>query len=195
MGGCPGAGKTEFSKSFTSYWNKQNQNHKIARIDPDEVRETLPNYRHEDSETFQGATALGIEKLIDFVLHNNQNFLLDGTFSNYKVSSTNISRSIKKGRSVIVIYIYQDPVVAWEFTQKRAVVEERIVPKQAFVRSFFNSMENIKIAKKEFGNRIQIELIIKNFQEDKETTFSDIYDIDKYIKFEYNEEELLKILL
>ena len=79
---------------------------KIVRIDPDEIRDLLPEYKGNNSNLFQGACSLGVEKIHDFVLRNNQNFTLDGTLVNYDKAISNIKRSIEKGREVsIFLYI------------------------------------------------------------------------------------------
>lgn len=194
MAGSPGAGKTEWSKSFIKTLIDKEPNRTIVRIDPDEIREFLPNYIPEQADIFQGATALGVEKILDYVLKNNQDFLLDGTFSNYEVSYKNVKRSLNKGRKVAVIYIYQDPLIAWDFTKKRAFIEKRIIPKQAFIRSFFKAHENVTKIKKEFGNSIEIWLVKRNYHRKTEKAYLNIDKVDNYIKNEYNKEKLKKLL-
>lgn len=64
MAGSPGAGKTEFSKTFIKDYPG---NVKIVRIDADEIRELIPDYKEGKAYKVQGAAALGVEKLFDFV--------------------------------------------------------------------------------------------------------------------------------
>ncbi len=80
MAGSPGAGKTEFSKSLIRAL-EQDTEIKIVRIDADEIRSTLPQFDGRNSDLVQPAAALGVEKLFDHVQGNNQNVILDGTFS------------------------------------------------------------------------------------------------------------------
>ena len=101
MAGSPGAGKTEFSKAFI----KSNSLISAVRIDADEIKEIIPQYNGHNSDVVQGASALGVEKIYDFALKNNQNVIIDGTFANYKISYSNIKRSIKKNRIVGIFYI------------------------------------------------------------------------------------------
>src|SRR5476651_463458 len=96
MAGSPGAGKTEWSKSFIKTLIEKEPQRKIVRIDPDEIRESIPNYIPEQAVLFQSATSLGVEKLLDYVFKNNQDFLLDGTFAHYDSSCKNIERSLSK---------------------------------------------------------------------------------------------------
>jgi hypothetical protein len=57
---------------------------------------------------------------------------------------------LDKGRKVAIFYIYQDPLIAWKFTQIREKVEGRYIPKEAFIDAFFNAKENVEKMKKEF---------------------------------------------
>ncbi|TSA58004.1 Zeta toxin, partial [bacterium] len=95
MAGSPGAGKTEFSKSLIQKFENEDKK-RVVRIDADEIRERLPGYTGENSYIFQGACSLFVNKLHDSVLHNKQNFILDGTFSNYDISCRNIKISVNK---------------------------------------------------------------------------------------------------
>lgn len=187
MAASPGAGKTEFSKNYLSISGK-----KAIRIDADEVRELLPGYTGKNSDTVQGAASLGVEKLFDYALKNSKDLILDATFVDEKKSIQNIERCLKKDRRVVIYYIYQDPLVAWEFTKARELQEGRRVPKATFVSSFFKARENVKKVKDTFKNRITVSLIIKNYQTDELKVLSDISseDIDKYCPLKYSKQAL-----
>ena len=90
MAGSPGAGKTEYSKSFIKILEAKEPERKIVRIDADEIKEFIPQYTGKNSTQIQGASAIGVEKLMDSVFKNNQDFLLDGTMARYSISYRNI---------------------------------------------------------------------------------------------------------
>lgn len=190
MAGSPGSGKTEWSKAFINELLDKNPQHKIVRVDPDEIREWIPTYIPEQAHLFQGAVGIGVQKIIDHVLNNNQNFLLDGTFSNYKVSYKNIERSLNKLRKVGILYIYQDPLIAWDFTVKRAVIERRSMPKGAFIDAFFKSKENVNMIKGTFKKEVEVSLVIKDSLHKVKKVYLNIENIDNYIKSEYNPQTL-----
>jgi predicted ABC-type ATPase len=193
MAGSPGAGKTEFSRTFNAElleYMKLPLN--AVRIDTDEVRGEIPGYIGSNSELFQSAACLGVDKLYQFRLKNRQNVILDGTFANYDKSCDNITRSLSKGRYVGIFYIYQEPLVAWKFTQERAKKEGRFVPKEIFIDSLFAAKDNVERAKKEFGNKIIVFLIEKNYESKVKKTYFNVDSIDSYIKIGYNRESLLK---
>lgn len=194
MAGAPGAGKTEFSKNLIDAFEKMFSPAKIVRIDPDEIRRLFAECKGDNSHLFQGACSLGVEKIHDFVLSNNQNFTLDGTLVNYNKAISNIKRSIEKGREVSIFFVYQDPLIAWEFTKKREEIEHRNIPKDSFIKAFIDSRKNVNEIKKYFKDKIHLNLIIKNYKNNTEQIESDIDNVDRFINKLYNENELKTIL-
>lgn len=193
MAGSPGAGKTEFSRNLI----KKNKL-VVVRIDPDDVRKILPQYTGKNSDEVQGAASLGVEKLYDYVLQKKKPVIIDGTLTNFDLSYKNIKRSLDKGRRVAIFYIYQDPLIAWNFTQIREKVEGRYIPKWAFIDAFLNAKKNVEKMKKEFGNKIDVYVVKKNFNND----LSEIYEmdgsshssIDEMLDFKYSKTTLDKLI-
>ena len=189
MAGSPGAGKPEYSKNLIKGFEG-----KSVRIDADEIRSFIPEYNGKNSDEVQGAAALGVEKLYDYVLDRKKSFVLDGTFANFDVSCKNIERSVRRGRPTFIFYIYQDPKVAWDFTKAREAVEGRRVPVETFVDAFFRAKENVDRIKERFGSSVTVYIVEKNFSNGVQRIFVDEDKIDKYIKINYNKEKLLSIL-
>jgi adenylylsulfate kinase-like enzyme len=196
MAGSPGAGKTEFSERLVENFEK-NREHRVVRIDGDDVRASIPGYTGTNSYLFQGAVSLVVEKIHDFVLHNNQSFVLDGTFSKYEKAVENIKRSLAKSRPVFIIYVYQKPEVAWKFTQAREKLERRNIPKEAFMNEFLGSRKTVGEISAEFKEKVTIFLIKKDFE--KNTRENYLIDkgkeqIDQIIQDEYTRENLEELL-
>lgn len=189
MAGSSGAGKTEFSKNLIKELESKDRK-KVIRIDADEIREMLPGYTGNNSYIFQGACSVGVSKLHDSALHNRQNFILDSTFSNYEISYQNIKRSVDKNRKVLIIYLYQDPIVAWEFTQKREKIEGRNIPKESFIKQLFGAKESVNKIKEIFGKKVQIDLVENDFNTGLKKIHMNIDNIDNYISIAYTESEL-----
>jgi len=176
MAGSPGAGKTEFSKNFIGLVEKflsqklVELGHAgpftIVRIDGDEIREMLPGYTGDNSHLFQGAISVGVNKLYDYVLDKKFNVLVDGTFSNEKYAIENIKRSLDKNRMVNILYVYQDPLKAWELTKAREAKEGRMITLNLFVEEFFLAKENVNKVKKIYGNKIQVDFIQRDFEKE-----------------------------
>ncbi|MBU6431263.1 MAG: zeta toxin family protein [Patescibacteria group bacterium] len=119
---------------------------------------------------------------------------MDGTLANCDKAISNIKRSLDKDREVSIFFVYQEPLIAWEFTQKREKIEHRNIPKESFIKEFNDSKENVNKIKKYFGNKIHLNLIIKNYKYNTEQIESDVDNVDRFINKTYNENELNNIL-
>lgn len=133
----------------------------------------------------------------DLVLSNKQSFVFDGTFSKYEKAEDNIRRSLVKGRGVFIFYIYQNPEVAWRFTEAREAAEGRNIPKSAFIDQFLGSRFTINKILDEFKKEVTTFLVMKDF----ENKLEDIYlinegklQIDRHIKEDYTKDKLEKLL-
>jgi UDP-N-acetylglucosamine kinase len=189
MAGSPGAGKTEFSKSLLLLLRES-----IVRIDPDEVRNFLPQYTPGKAHIFQGAVSIAVEKIHDHVLRKRKDFLLDGTFSNLTKARENIRRSIEKNRTVLIQYVYQDPLVAWDFTKKREAIEGRNIPKESFIEQLFAARDNVDAVKSEFGDRVAVDLVRRNIQTDTYDMEIDVHRVADKVLAGYTKDILLKQL-
>lgn len=197
MAGSPGAGKTEFSKSLIKILEEDSER-RVVRIDGDEVRPLIPGYIGNNSHLFQGAISLIVEKMHDLVLHQNQSFVLDSTFAKYEKAMDNIRRSLEKPRPVFIFYIYQKPEVAWRFTQAREAAEGRNIPKTAFIEQFLGARETVRRIFDEFGDRITIFFVKKDFEKNLVENILKITkgktQIDRYINERYTRENIEKCL-
>lgn len=196
MAGSPGAGKTEFSKRLVaSLTNEKSAG--IARIDHDDVRDLFAavGYNGTNAHVFQHPASLGVERLHDYVLDHRKNFILDATMHSLAKAQENVRRSLKVGRKVVIAYVYQDPLAAWDFTQKREALEGRHISKQTFIDIFFEAKDVVNQIKQEFGADVELWLIEKNYTDvSKEKISFNIDKIDNYLKIEhtrYSLEELL----
>lgn len=193
MAGSPGAGKTESSKNLIEKFSKDHSC--VLRIDPDDLRVLLPGYSGTNSSIFQGAASILVERIHDEALKKGQSFIFDGTFSNLRKARENIQRSLKRGRFVQILYVYQEPLQAWRFVKAREKKDGRVIPPAAFVEEYFGARENIAILKREFGSEIQIDIIIKNIDGSDYGYHENIGSIDGYIKEGYNRDSLLHAII
>lgn len=190
MAGSPGAGKTEVSKRLIRRFAT-----KPVRIDADEIRNLFSSigYTGTNAHLFQPACTIGVNKLFDHVIDAHLNAVLDGTFS-YSGALKNIDRSLRHKRKVEIYYLYQDPIIAWEFTKKREVVEGRRISSETFIKGFLLSRENVNNAKRAFGDQVELNVIIKNFTTGLERFELNVGNIDPYLDKIYTEEELRKLI-
>ncbi len=192
MAGAPGAGKTEASQKIISNIPELAQ---AVRIDADEIKEWLPQYNGKNSDDIQGASVLGLQRLYDTILSKKQHAIVDGTFSEYKHAKENIERSLKRNRVTIIIYIYQDPRHAWAFTKLRAEKYGRSIPKEYFIDTYFKSIETVNRIKAEFGQRVYLYFIEKNYFHEIVKFRDNVQSVDSYIKKKYTKSSLEKIII
>ncbi|MBI4135832.1 zeta toxin family protein, partial [Candidatus Uhrbacteria bacterium] len=192
MAGSPGAGKTEMSKNLIDLLERERER-RVIRIDGDEVRPLIPGYTGVNSNLFQGAISLIVEKMQDLALHQGQTFVLDGTMANYNKAVDNVQRSLDKNRAVIVFYVYQRPEVAWQFTQAREAKEGRNIPKSAFIEQFFGAKDTVRRVHQLFPRNVMTFLVKKDFKnrtvEHVKLEHSGVA-LDTYIGETYTKDEL-----
>ncbi len=201
MAGAPGAGKTEFSRCLLNDVFGADTK-LIVRIDPDEIRLKIPMYIPGKAELFNRATIKGVDIIVDHCFNEkyNKSFLLDGTLSSPLVAKKNIDRALAHKRKVLIYYVYKDPIIAWDFTQKREKVEGRNIPKESFINHYFGSIETINTIKEEYGNKIQVDLVQLSVPNPNTPTITDykfslnITSVDGYIKTRYSKDQLMELL-
>jgi predicted ABC-type ATPase len=190
MAGTPGAGKTEFSIKLIESFRDN-----IVRIDADEIRQMMREigYNGANAEIFQHASTKGVNKIYDEVLKKNYNAIVDGTFA-YGNWRENVERSLQKSRIVEIYYLYQDPLIAWDFVKKREKNQGRAVPMSAFLESYQKSIDNVQKAIEVFGKNITVYFAKNNYTKNVEYIEVDVNDIDKLLPARYTKEELKQVL-
>lgn len=193
MAGSPGAGKTEASIELLDDLASEVR---VLRIDPDELRDEFEEYRGGNSYLFQKGVSILVEKIHDFALKQKQSFVMDGTLANRDKASQNIERSLGKGRVVQILYVYQDPVQAWEFVKAREMVEGRRIPEKYFIEQYFGARDTVVYLKKEFGKKLRVDLLIKNLDNSNRSYRANVGDIeiDKYVAENYTPAALERAL-
>ena len=192
MAGSPGAGKTESSVNLIKKFSRNGN--QILRIDPDELRCLIPGYTGNNSYLFHGAVSILVSRIHDLALKNNQSFIFDGTLSNTKIARENIQRSLKRKRFVQIFYVYQDPIQAWNFVQERERREGRRIELNTFIKQYFSAHESVNLLKQEFGNQIQVDLLVKNIDGSDRYYRENIDIIDNHVEERYTVETLNNML-
>ena len=122
----------------------------------------------------------------EFALKQRQSFLLDGTLSSYGVAERNTKRSLDKGRTVQILYVYQEPEQAWRFVQAREVAEGRRIQPEDFIRQYFDARNVANRLKEEFGQKIQMDLLMKNNDGTHRFFRAGVDKIDNHIPEKYS---------
>lgn len=185
MAGSPGAGKTETSKAYLKQFQETdaqgNITSEVLRIDPDDYRLLVPGYTGDNSWLVQPAVSLLVERVLDRALQQKQSFLLDGTFSNLEKSLDNISRCLKKDRFVQILYVYQQPQLAWNFVVARESIEGRKIPFDRFAVQFIAAQDAVQAALDTFGDQIRVEVLVKPIDNGRHLHHPDVKRLDAVV--------------
>lgn len=192
MAGSPGAGKTEASIELLKALDANGM--KMLRIDPDDLREQLPGYTGANAWLFQRAVSPIVERMLDLARQQSQSFVLDGTLASYKVAVRNIEASLKRGRAVQILYVYQEPEQAWKFVQAREAAEGRRIQPDDFVRQYFAAREVVNSLKAKFGKAIHVDLLMKNNDGSHRFYKAGVDRIDNHIPEKYSAADVRRTL-
>lgn len=188
MAGSPGAGKSEIATSLIECVDSN-----LVRIDADKFRVAFPEYNGSNSVDFQKGSSWLVDHAFTFLLRKGYSFILDATFAISK-SVQNIKRAIGRNYGVTIYYVYQDPIVSWKFIKAREKKEGRVVPKERFINAYFESRKNIKKVKEMFGSKIELNIIIKNYESNISEILFDVDNVNLALLNNYTVEQLEKKL-
>lgn len=190
MAGSPGAGKTETAKAVI-----KRLPFPVVHIDADAIRAMIPGFTGANASVFQAAATVGVEKLYDHVLAQKLSAIVDTTFTPFAKAQSNVSRSIKKDRSVLIIYVYQDPVQAWKFAKARELVEGRVIPRSSFITQFLGAPLCVNRMIEDWGQYVQAYVVRKDVLTQKsEEYFELVQKIEDVVDIRYTMSDLKKII-
>ena len=190
MAGLPGAGKTELSRALIEVSGVS-----PVRIDMDELASLAEGYKPERADEFRLVGTNLLFRLYSTVLKNRLDFIMDGTFSS-KNAELNIERALKRGYNLKIVYAYQDPKLAWEFTKAREKVEHRAIRFDGFIETYYKTFDNIKCLSKKYQNSVLLDIVVKDAQNKVKVWHEEVLPakIDDLIKIEYNKDKLIKYI-
>ena len=159
MAGSPGAGKTETVRRLRL-------KETFTILEADEIRVLNPHYQ-KTTETQKGnahliqkAASIGLEHCRKYCIENGVAFVQDTTFSN-RGSIDLVRKLTNAGWDMTIIFIYQNPEKAWQFTKAREEIEGRNIPKESFAESFTSIIRNIERIQGKYPD-IRVILAIKD---------------------------------
>jgi len=133
-------------------------------------------------------------KNYDLALKQQQSFLLDGTLTNLPKAEQNIDRSLKKGRFVQILYVYQEPVTAWEFILAREKIEGRKIQLEHFIEQYFEARNSVNTLKTRFGKDLSVDLLLQNSDNSRKLYRANIDKIDNHVEEKYTRATLETLL-
>ncbi len=137
MAGIPGAGKTEFAENTI-----RESSPVLMPIEHDKLVEYIDEYKPENYYSYRKAGSGLVSEVFQQSIRNGYAFIFDGTLSN-KNGIRNVSKALKAGYEVYIVYIIQEADVAWQLTQARELVVKRAIEKQGFIETCNKINENL----------------------------------------------------
>lgn len=190
MAGSPGAGKTEASIALVNLFADT----AILRIDPDELRSEFCEYSGGNAWIFQSGVSILVEKILDCAFDQRQSFVLDGTLSNIEVARRNVERSLRKGRFVQILYVYQNPLLAWDFVKAREAAEGRRIRPEHFIDQYFAARDVVNTIKLEYGGDVHVDLLLKHIDNSGRLYKAGVDKIDYHIPERHTRADLMAVL-
>lgn len=187
MAGSPGAGKTEASIALVNLFADT----AILRIDPDELRSEFTDYAGGNAWVFQSGVSILVEKILDCAFDQRQSFVLDGTLSNIDVARRNVEQSLGRGRFVQILYVYQNPLLAWEFVKAREEAEGRRIRPEHFVDQYFAARDVVNALKLEYGGNVHVDLLLKHIDNSGRLYKAGVDKIDYHIPERHTRADLM----
>ena len=69
-----------------------------------------------------------------------------------------------------------------------------MIPKESFIDQYFLARKNVNMLKKEFGNRVRVDLIVKNIDGTDFRYKENIDAVDSYMPERYTRDTLAQLL-
>ena len=186
MAGIPGAGKTEFLNRLFG------DNTDAVRIDLDEIVKFFPDYSAERYYKYRAAAFIIVDECVVYCRQHSLNFILDGTFG-FKRAVENI-RSALKRHDVTIVYVWKEPVQAWQLTKDRELVQKRAINREGFIESCERVPSNLVKIRTTFGDKVSIVAFKKNKTNDNFQMTQNINIIDDLLNSRYTSKELENLI-
>ena len=194
MSGSPAAGKTEVAKSLAEVVSGDSDD-PVIRLDPDDYREMIPDYEGSKSHYYQASSSTILNACFDLVIRERLTFIFDSTLSDFERAKSNIQRCLDKQYKVIILFVCQDALIAWETAKMREIIEGRAVPMESFIDRYFGARETVNKLKDTFGKIIQIDLLMKDIETGKRSFEFNVNNIDSFVPENYTPASLRKRIL
>ena len=101
---------------------------------------------------------------------------------------------MKKGRFVQILYVYQEPVTAWEFILAREKIEGRKIQLEHFIEQYFEARNSVNTLKTRFGKDLSVDLLLQNSDNSRKLYRANIDKIDNHVEEKYTRATLETLL-
>ena len=79
-------------------------------------------------------------------------------------------------------------------TKEREKIEGRSIPREFFIRTLFESRENVRKIKEHYGDQITVHVIQKDYVKQTQRFIEDVEHIDAVVQIKYSMDDLRELL-
>ena len=101
-----------------------------------------------------------------------------------------MQRCLDKGRFVQILYVYQDPRLAWSFVRAREEAEGRRIRPEHFVDQYFAARDVVNALKLEYRGDVHVDLLIKHIDNSGRLYKAGVDKIDYHIPEQHTRADL-----
>ncbi|RJY06014.1 hypothetical protein D5R81_18195 [Parashewanella spongiae] len=87
---------------------------------------------------------------------------------------------LKRERIVLIIFVFQEPSLAWKFVQAREKVEDRRIQPETFIEQFLGAQSVIRQVKTKYGDAVKVDLLLKNTDDSPKEYRDNIADMEQH---------------
>ncbi|MCL1079956.1 zeta toxin family protein [Parashewanella spongiae] len=87
---------------------------------------------------------------------------------------------MKRERIVLIIFVFQEPSLAWKFVQAREKVEDRRIQPETFIEQFLGAQSVIRQVKTKYGDAVKVDLLLKNTDDSPKEYRDNIADMEQH---------------
>ena len=90
-----------------------------------------------------------------------------------------------------ILYVYQNPLLAWDFVKAREAAEGRRIRPEHFIDQYFAARDAVNTLKLEYGSDVHVDLLLKHIDNSGRLYKAGVDKIDYHIPERHTRAELI----
>ena len=119
---------------------------------------------------------------------------MDGLLADLPKARLNMRRCLDHHFQIIILYVYQKPQLAWDFTQAREKDEGRKITKDDFIRGLIDSRLVAQSLKDEFDFQVRLHILEQDYQNKVQEVWQNVQKIELHVETLPSNEDLVNMI-
>lgn len=90
-----------------------------------------------------------------------------------------------------ILYVYQNPLLAWDFVKAREAAEGRRIRPEHFIDQYFAARDAVNTLKLEYGSDVHVDLLLKHIDNSGRLYKAGVDKIDYHIPERHTRADLM----